>query len=289
MRRDKYVVLTNKDIPNTLTIPDGKITTALAHLEFVHDDAINPATNIWYGLRFKIYADVNAEISNKFGTTKSQEHPFTMNVGFDARHYLPIYRNIIWAVRAAGDFSWGKQKLIYFLGGVDNWLTFGSNQKTDKNGNIVYRYLNPANVPDPNTNYAFQTLAVNLRGFLQNTANGNNALVINSEVRAPVFTSFFNKPINNAFLRNFQVVQFIDLGTAWNGKFNKLSRPSVTYNAPPIAVKVKAGGVGPFAGGYGFGARSTLLGYFLRFDAGWEMNRFFKGKPKYYFAMGLDF
>ena len=57
----------------------------------------------------------------------------------------------------------------------------------------------------------------------------------------------------------------------------------------PVQVKIKAGGVGPFAGGYGFGARSTLLGYFLRFDAGWEMNGLFRGKPKYYFAMGLDF
>ena len=46
-------------------------------------------------------------------------------------------------------------------------------------------------------------------------------VVINSEVRLPVFTSFFNKPINNAFLRNFQVVQFVDLGTAWNGTMIK--------------------------------------------------------------------
>ncbi len=287
MRRDKDVILTNKNQPQTLEIPDTKISTALAHLEYIHDDVINPATNIWVGLRWKVYSDVNAEVSYKFGTQKNQEHPITMNVGFDARHYLPIYRNIIWAVRAAGDFSWGKQKLIYFLGGVDNWLTFGKNQRDDG----TYRYLNPSNIPDPNTTYAFQSLAVNLRGFLQNTANGNNALVINSEVRAPVFSSFFNKPINNAFLRNFQVVQFIDLGTAWNGQYKKIARPSVTYTAPgnPIAVKVKAGGIGPFAGGYGFGARSTLLGYFLRFDAAWDMSGFFRGKPKYYFAMGLDF
>ena len=143
------------------------------------------SNNIWYGFRWKVYTDVNAEVSNKLGTQKNQEHPFTMNVGFDARHYLQIYRNIIWAVRAAGDFSWGKQKLIYYLGGVDNWLTFGKNQRADG----TYRYLNPANVPDPATTYAFQTLAVNLRGFLQNTANGNNALVINSEVNRSIMLS----------------------------------------------------------------------------------------------------
>ena len=58
---------------------------------------------------------------------------------------------------------------------------------------------------------------------------------------------------------------------------------------PDVIVKIKAGGLGPFAGGYGFGVRSTLLGYFLRLDAGWEMNGFFKGKPILHFAMGVDF
>ena len=280
-RGDKFATLLTDSL--SLKVPDRKQNYALAHLEYVHDDAITPATNIWFGLRWKVYVDVNAQVSKKTGTVKSQTHPITMNVGFDARHYLPIYRNIIWAVRAAGDFSWGTEKFVYYLGGVDNWLMFGENQRSDG----TYRYFNPN--PAPSGNYAYQSLAVNLRGFTQNVANGNNALVINSEVRVPVFASLFNKPINNAFLRNFQIVQFIDLGTAWNGKFNKLKRPSVTYGNPPLQVKVRTGGVGPFAGGYGFGARSTLLGYFLRFDAGWEMNGIFRGKPKYYFAMGLDF
>ncbi len=284
-RRDKYVRVAQDFTPGSLTAPDTKISYALAHIEFVHDDAITPATNIWYGLRFKVYTDIDAEILNKTGDIKNQNHPLTFNAGFDGRYYLPLYRNIIWAVRAAGDFSWGNNEMIYYLGGVDNWLMFGSNQKT----NGTYRYFNPANRPNPNANYAFQSLAVNLRGFIQNVANGNNALVINSEVRAPVFSSLINKPINNALIRNFQLVQFFDLGTAWNGAYNKLSRPSISYNNPPISVNIKAGGIGPFAGGYGFGARSTLLGYFIRFDAGWEMKGFFRGKPKLYLALGLDF
>ena len=104
---------------------------------------------------------------------------------------------------------------------------------------------------------------------------------------------FFNKPINNAFLRNFQIVQFVDLGTAWNGRYDDFERPSTRYpdgnNPPIVTVKLKAGGVGPFAGGYGFGARSTLLGYFLRFDVAWQMNGVFQGKPQTYLALGLDF
>lgn len=273
-RKDKYVILANDFTPGSLTAPDQKYSYGLAHIEYVHDDAISPAMNIWNGLRWKAFFDFNSRISTSKSVAPGTKRPYTMNFGFDARHYLPIYRNIIWAVRGAGDFSWGNEKFIYYLGGVDNWL---------------FPKFNDQNRPDPDGNYAFQSLAVNMRGFKQNVANGNNAVVINSEIRAPVFASLFNKPINNAFLRNFQVVQFFDLGTAWNGRFDKLERPSVTYGAPPVAVKIRAGGIGPFAGGYGFGARSILLGYFLRVDAAWEMNGVFKGKPMWYFAMGLDF
>lgn len=281
LRKDKYVTLA-EDV-RSLQKPDLKYTYGLLHAEFVHDDAVSMAQNIWFGLRWKIYMDWNARISKING--QSADNPYTLNVGFDGRHYLQLYRNIIWAVRAAGDFSWGPEKFIYYLGGVDNWLMFGQNQRSDGS----FRYFNANNKPAPDNEYAYQTLAVNLRGFKQNVANGNNNLVINSEIRAPVFSTFLNKPINNAFIRNFQVVQFIDLGTAWNGGYNKLERPAVSYGVAPVFVKIKAGGIGPFAGGYGFGARSVLLGYFIRVDAAWEMNTFFGGKPQWYFAMGLDF
>ena len=86
-------------------------------------------------------------------------------------------------------------------------------------------------------------------------------------------------------------MQFFDLGAAWTGDPFKIERPNVIYSEPgnPVGIRIKAGGIGPFAGGYGFGARSTLLGYFLRVDAAWEMNGLFKEKPQWYFAMGFDF
>jgi hypothetical protein len=183
----------------------------------------------------------------------------------DVRHYLPIYRNIIWAVRGAADFSWGSQKVVYYLGGVDGWLKFGNNEKQNENGDISYRYFDPKNRPQGN--YAYQSLALNLRGFKQNIANGNNAITINSEIRVPVFSTFFNRPVNNAFLRNFQLVQFADLGSAWEGRYSAPKRPSQVYGQEGgvVNVRLKAGGIGPFAGGYGFGVRSTMLGYLRLF------------------------
>ncbi len=280
IRSEKVVVSSIDAFSNSLE--DQKLLYSVTHLEYVYDNSLNPAMNIWNGMRYKIYFDYNRQVSK----VRFNEGPSTFNVGFDARYYYPIYRNFIWAGRAAGDFSWGNQKLIYYLGGVDGWLMFGAADK----------FFNSSNKPATDQNYAFQSLAVNMRGYKQNIANGNNAVVFNSEFRLPIISTFFDRTLNNSFLNNLQVIQFIDMGTAWNGAYNKLKRPSSSYNNPlpngspgPVTVIVKAGGLGPFAGGYGFGVRSTLLGYFVKFDAGWPMNGFFRGKPIMYFALGLDF
>ncbi len=279
VRRDKVVVRGDlfNDSASLKAEDRNKQDFIVSRIEYVHDNTIQKAMNIMNGLRFKVYVDINSQF-NKADPTNSTLKPgkFMFNLGADARYYYPIYRNFIWAGRAAADFSWGSQKIVYYLGGVDGWM---------------FPKYNSEPRPAPDQTYAFQTLAVNMRGFNQNVANGNNAIVLNSEFRLPVFSTLFNKPINNAFLRNFQLIQFVDLGSAWNGSYNGLSRPTLTYppGGGPVLVNLKAGGIGPFVGGYGFGVRSTLLGYFLRLDAGWDMGGFFRGKPLLHFAMGVDF
>ena len=276
IRRDRLTIkptnFSNGGYPDVVGLILKDITNynVLTRMEFVYDNTITPAMNIWEGTRWKTYLDVTLPGADG-KPVKGQE---TFNFGFDVRHYVPLYRNLTWAFRAAGDISWGNRKVIYFLGGAD--------------GDVSPKFNNN-NRPAADETYAFQSLAVNMRGYNQNIANGNNAFVINSEIRLPVFTTFLDQPINNAFVRNFQLVQFIDLGTAWNGKYNGIKRPSEVYTANNITVKLDAGGLGPFAGGYGFGARSTLLGYFLKFDIAWPMKGIFKGQPVGYFALGLDF
>ncbi len=252
--------------PSSLITPDTLNKYLVGRIEYVYDNTVNPTQNIWNGLRWKVYLD--------FNRPTGPGNNNTYNLGFDARNYVKIYRNFIWATRAAADFSWGTQKIIYYLGGVDGWIG---------------PRFNSINTPAQDQTYAFQSLAINMRGYPQNVANGNNAFVINSELRLPVFTTLLNKPINNAFIRNFQLVQFIDLGTAWNGKYNGIQRPSEVYTNGPVIVRIDAGGLGPFAGGYGFGARSTLLGYFMRADLAWPMKGIFRGQPQFYFALGFDF
>ncbi len=256
----------------TLKQKDDTLHAVLTHLEYVHDNTIQPALNIWNGLRYKVFTDINTNM------TPGKQGKVTFNVGADIRYYYPIYRNLIWAGRGAADFSFGGERMIFYLGGTDGWI----NPKF----NDGHR---------PTGDYTYQTLAVNMRGYRQNAAHGNNAIVLNSEFRLPVFTTLLSRPINNAFIRNFQLTQFVDLGTAWDGAYNQMKRPGGVFGYPPnnadpsVILRLNSGGLGPFAGGYGFGARSTLLGYFLKVDAGWPMTGFFSGKPIWYFSLGLDF
>src|SRR5207248_2861235 len=97
----------------------------------------------------------------------------------------------------------GDEKIIYYLGATDNWFTPRFNEGT---------------AIDYTQNYAYQALATNLRGFDQNIRNGNTFALVNSELRVPVFRCLLNRPIKSDFIRNFQVVGFGDVGTAWVGK-----------------------------------------------------------------------
>jgi hypothetical protein len=90
----------------TLIEPDIITRYSLAHAEFVYDNCLNITQNIWNGLRYKVFFDWNETVEQK----PFQRWLNTFNAGFDVRYYHPIYRNFIWAGRAAGDFSFGNQK-----------------------------------------------------------------------------------------------------------------------------------------------------------------------------------
>ncbi|NCW88707.1 MAG: hypothetical protein EBV71_07455, partial [Chitinophagia bacterium] len=76
-RNDRYVKLANPAFPDqSLKGKDLVKKYALAHVEFIHDDAITPVLNIWNGLRWKIYWDYNAQIGNNVKTSAG-DFPFT--------------------------------------------------------------------------------------------------------------------------------------------------------------------------------------------------------------------
>jgi len=236
--------------------------------EFVFDNSRDLGMNLYSGIRSKAFAEYYQLVSDQSRNL--------IVVGIDFRHYQKIHRNFIWANRFAASTSFGNNRLIYYMGGVDNWLFPSFNRTTPI---------------DFGQDYAYQTLATNMRGFNQNIRNGNSFAVINSELRLPVFRYFLQRPINSDFIRHFQLVAFGDLGTAWTGlnpydPSNSLYTNTINNGPLTITVEVQKE---PIVGGMGLGARTMLLGYFLRADVAWGVEDMRITKPVFYLSFSLDF
>ena len=237
--------------------------------ELVYDNSKKIGTNLHVGARGKIFAEYYQKIAKNTNNM--------VVLGFDYRHYTRVTRNFIWANRIAGSTSFGQQKLIYYMGGVDNWILPSFDQRTP----IDYEQ-----------NYAYQTLATNMRGFSQNIRNGNNFVVLNSELRFPLFSFFANQPINYNFIKDFQIVAFGDFGTAWTGwnpydPKNSLFTSHLHDGSLDISVTEMKN---PWVGGVGMGLRTTLFGYFIRGDMAWGIeDGHISNKPMFYLSFNLDF
>ena len=265
-RNDK-LVYTGADI-SSLKIANGYENWASGKLEYVFDNSIKKGLNLYNGVRAKVFGEYYRQIDKK-------KTDFYV-LGFDARYYKKIHRDLIWANRIAGSTSFGNQKLIYYMGGVDNWLK----PKFDNTTNIA-----------TDQNYTYQTLATNMRGFYQNGRNGNSFVVINSELRLPLFKYLSQRPIRSDFIQNFQVITFGDLGTAWNGPSpysdkNSLNTDIIDQNPLEITLNTQHN---PIIGGFGWGIRSRLFGYFIRLDRAWGVQDGVILKPLWYLSLSLDF
>lgn len=268
-RKDRAVVMAINQ--RNLDEPDYNRYWASAKLDLTYDATRSLGLNLYDGLRFKAFGEYYQQMQE--GNINAG-HMFV--IGFDARHYLPLHRTLIWANRFATSTSFGTNKLIYYMGGVDTWLT----PKFTRDAPIDYTQ-----------NYAFQTLATNMRGFNQNARNGNSFAVINSELRFPVIKYLANRPLKSDFLNNFQIVGFADIGTAWTGATpysdeNALFTRTIQEGSLRITIREQRE---PLIGGFGVGARSRLLGYFIRADYGWGVEDYVIGKPILYISLSLDF
>ena len=236
--------------------------------ELVYDDTKEIGLNLMTGTRFKIFGEYTQVLG--------PDNKSMFVVGLDIRNYQRIHRSFIWANRIAASTSFGKNKLIYYLGGVDNWLS--------------PKFLVSTPI-DMSMNYAYQAMATNLRGFYQNARNGNNFVVFNSELRFPVFRYFYDQPIKSDFLNNFQIVGFGDAGLAWAGPdpYSENNSFYIRYiQDGSLWIKIREQ-KDPLVGGFGFGARTRLLGYFLRGDVAWGVEDRQINKPIFYLSLSLDF
>lgn len=268
LRKDRQIFIPYSD--NSLSLESRNHYNSGLNLELVFDNTIPIELNIMRGTRFKIFAEYLQELGGNWDPT--------YNFGLDFRHYQRITRNFIWVNRIAGATSLGGSKLLYYMGGVDNWILRAN---PDFNMDITV---------DPSQNFGYQTIATPMRGFIQNARNGNSFVVINSEFRLPVFTFFSSYPIKSDLARHFQIVAFGDIGTAWTGPHpfspENYFNTQVIYDKP-VTINVENLRE-PIIGGFGFGFRSKIWGYFCRLDVAWGIEDLEIQKPIPYFSLSKD-
>lgn len=281
-RNDNYVYLANDRF--TLELPNYNENWLFAKLEYVEDHTIRVGQNLFNGVRFKVWAEIHKQFTIEkdtiFNNLKLKLPNFDNRyfgvVAADFRYYQKIHKTLTWCNRVAVGHSYGTRRLLYYLGGVDSWIAPQFDQGTQVNQEI---------------NWAYQTTVTNLRGFNQNARNGNSYAVLNSEIRWPVFQYLMKKNIRSDFVRNFMVVGFTDIGSAWvgiNPFDDENPQFTETIGQDPVTIKVDYYR-NPLVVGYGFGLRSTVLGYYLRFDVAWGNDSGITSGPKYYFSLTTDF
>ena len=244
-------------------------------VDYTYDNTRNLGLNLFSGMRFKVFSEYYQQAP--------QWNKQMLVLGADVRNYTKIHRTLIWANRMAGGTSLGSQRLMYYMGGVDSWLSPTFNDE-----------LAPGKLSNGN-NYLFQGLATNLRGFNQNVRNGTSFVVFNSEIRWPIIKNLVRRPLTSSMLNNFQLVFFGDLGTAWTGispfsEGNSLNEKDIVIggvaNTGIIHLETNKE---PIVGGYGFGVRTKFWGYFIRADWGWGVEDGIKKGRKFYLSLTTDF
>jgi len=264
-RNEKASVLSTE--LSTLTEPDVIDNYAYTKFEYVYDDTRQIALNVKNGTRGKVFieayhpfAGVINDSELKFNVPKNS---LMAVAGVDFRHYQPLFRKAIFASRFYGATSFGNKRMLYRLGGLENWIAFNQNNKIDF-----------STLQQPNFDYAFANNVGNLRGYKINARNGNSVMLVNTEVRIPVITTLFNRSFKSDILNSLQIVPFFDFGTAPG--FNPVTITVDYFRNPLIA-------------GYGVGFRTQLFGYFIKFDIAQAIDYGTQSGIMRYLSFGYDF
>ncbi len=233
----------------------GNETTSFLNptLSFIHDNTLPwlyaPLSGTRYGLN----------LSGAYG----EKVKFGTVLG-DYRTYMNFWRYYSFAFRLSGAASFGETPQKFFIGGTQNWI----NRKFEDDAIPVEEIQD----------FIFTTPAIPLRGFNYNTANGNRFALANMELRFPFlqYLAFGPVPIPFYYVEG---VLFTDIGSAWND--NGFRGTIINENGNRR--------LNDLLWGYGWGVRTVLLYFVLRFDMAWANDWSGSSKPTFYISLGSDF
>ena len=245
-------------------------------LEYVFDNALDISLNIKNGWQVKVYF----EISKRFELNpkhKSKFYPGALMIaGFDARFHLPVLTKSVFANRCYVNASFGRERILYHVGGTENWL--------------IPQYEDQSAL-QTSGEYIYSALATEVRSYGYGARKASSVFGFSSELRIPFLQYLINQNWKNSMLRNFQFLAFIDAAYVWDGFLPDFTNESnLDFHAENPVVKIDLQySRSPLIAGTGFGLRTSLFGYFIRFDYAWKLETSGLKQPKYSFSLGLDF
>ena len=280
-----YAMTTYNDLDGlTLTNPAPNTETSnMVHYlgfkaEYTFDNSVATGLNLISGLKGKVGYML-------YQSVDEPEKSFR-NFYIDFRNYQKIHKEFVFATRLYYGRFMGPNQQSYLLGGLDNWL-FNETNVTGPNDPLLNQPL------VDNSNQLFLQYIMPLRGFSYNTFNGTNAMLVNFELRFPIIKYFSSKPISSSFLRNLLFVGFYDIGSAWTGKSpfateNSVNTQIIANEGSPFQARIQ-NFKNPWLSSYGFGLRTVLLGYYMKFDLAYPIEDYTIGKPRFLVSLGYDF
>lgn len=254
------------------TVLDNSVNYLGYNAELVFDNSRATGVNMLVGTRLKMGILQDYQLGNKQG-----------NFGkfyIDLRHYQKVHRQLVWANRASFGTFFGPNAQTFRLGGMDNWLF---QKYADQ------QLLTPT--PDP-TSLFTQQFVTNLRGFDLSKRTGRSYVLFNSELRFPIVQYLSRRPIYSGFFRNLQFTGFVDAGTAYSGgnPFSESnSNNTVAFKNNTFFSGTVINFRNPLLIGYGVGVRTTMLGFYTKFDLAWGEENYTRTGPKPYLTLGHDF
>jgi len=224
----------------------------------------------------------------QFSSLNNSSRSFS-NFYADIRNYQRIHKNIIFASRLYVGSFMGNNPQTYLVGGMDNWL-FNDFYQPPSNRPESSPVRNPTGME--NSNILFADF-VDLRGYDYDEIRGRNVITFTSELRIPVFSYLTRGNITSNFIKNFQLVGFYDVGSAWNDfapweKVNDQNTEVINTEGSPFTITLNNFS-NPWLQSYGAGLRTVLLNYYVKFDVARPVRNYATEDLRFYVTLGFNF
>ncbi len=236
----------------------------LPELAYIHDTILWGSTGPVNGSRYRLSYAYSPILGENGEVNKPYAEFYT--VKGDMRAYYRLGKDYSWAPRLAVGMSGGPMPQRFFLGGVSNWI----NRRYENN-----------EIADKIDDFYFSSFVTPFRGgdYFEQRGTGDRFFLVNQEFRFPVVDFIKMRWPLPMTLYDIRGALFTDVGAAWFDDRFKLTAEDENGKRRLADLQTA----------YGFGMR-TWLGFFvLKWDIAWGTDGVTTTKPRYFFSIGSEY